>query len=120
MDIKITPVNINLLSQQEDYLLKKLKGLAKFSKSFGEKNDLFVTVGKIFPQQETGEIFFAEAKFSIPGKDIVCKVKGSSIKEIANRLKLNLRRLMVENRKTKQSRFRRLARLLKEKFNFRV
>ena len=117
MNIKIIPVDIELLNQQRKELEEKLKDLEKVGQSYGERSLLTVTIGKIISKQETGEIFFAEANFQIPGKDIICKVQGSSIEETTNILKDKLKNLMVKSKELKKGRFRRLARALKNKLH---
>ena len=117
MNIKIIPVDIELLNQQREELEEKLKDLEKISQRYGERSLLTITIGKIVSRQETGEIFFAEANFAIPGKDIICKVQGSSIEETVDRLKDKLKSLMIKNKELKKGRFRRLARALKNKLH---
>jgi|GEM_PF-1533423 len=116
MNIRIIPINIKLLDQQEEYLEKNLKTLEKVSKRYGAKADLTVNIGKITSQQQTGEIFFAEANFAIPGNDIFYKTTGENIEEVTKKLKNNLKSLIVKDKDFKKGRFRRLARLFKRKF----
>ncbi|RLG14709.1 hypothetical protein DRN69_03960 [Candidatus Pacearchaeota archaeon] len=115
MNIKIIPSDIELLNQQIEEIEKKLKDLEKIGQRYGEESLLTITIGKIISKQETGEIFFADANFTIPGKDIICKVHGSSIEETTNRLKDKLKNLMIKNKELRKGRFRRLARALKNK-----
>ncbi|MDD3098453.1 MAG: hypothetical protein PHU82_01335 [Candidatus Pacebacteria bacterium] len=118
MNIKINPTNIKLLDQQQEYLEKNLKSLEKVTGYYGDKADLTVTIGKVTSQQQTGEIFFAEANFAVPGKDIIHKVKGENIEEVTKKLKNNLKNLIAKDKELKTGRFRRMARLLKNKFHF--
>ena len=118
MNIKIVPVDIKLLNQQKEYLEKRIKNLEKIGQRYGEGSLLTITIGKITSNQETGEIFFAEANFAIPGKDIICKVQGSDIEETMDRLSDKLKNLMVKNKELRKGRFRRLARALKDKLHF--
>ncbi len=115
MNIKIVPKDIKLLNQHKEYLEKRTKNLEKISQRYGERSLLTITIGKITSNQETGEIFFAEANFAIPGKDIICKVQGSNIEETIDRLCNKLKNLMVKNKELRKGRFRRLARTLKDK-----
>ncbi|HZI95861.1 MAG TPA: hypothetical protein VFD40_01595 [Candidatus Paceibacterota bacterium] len=115
MNIKIIPVDIELLNQQREELEEKLKDLEKVGQRYGKESLLTITIGRIISKQETGEIFFAEANFQIPGKDIICKVQGSSIEETINRLKDKLKSLIIKKKELKEGRFRRLARALKNK-----
>ncbi len=118
MNIKIVPKDIELLNQQRENIEQKLKDLEKIGQRYGERSLLTVTIGKIISKQETGEIFFAEANFAIPGKDIICKVQGSNIEETTDRLKDKLKSLMIKNKELRKDRFRRLARSLKDKLHF--
>lgn len=118
MNIKIVPVDIKLLDQQKEYLEKKVKNLEKVGQRYGERSLLTITIGKVTSNQETGEIFFAEANFAIPGKDIICKVLGGNIEEITDRLCDKLKSLMIKNKELRKGRFRRLARALKDKLHF--
>jgi ribosome-associated translation inhibitor RaiA len=117
MNIRINPVNIKLLDKQQEYLEKNLKVLEKVTKHYKDKADLTVNIGKVTSQQQTGEIFFAEANFAIPGKDIVYKTTGGSFEEVVKKLKNNLKSLIVKDKGMKKGRFRRLARLLKRKLH---
>jgi len=118
MNIKVVPVNIELLNQQKEYLDRRIKSLEKIGQRYGERSLLTITIGKITSNQETGEIFFAEANFSIPGKDIICKVQGSDIEEAIDRLNDKLKSLMIKNKELRKGRFRRLARVMKDKLHF--
>jgi ribosome-associated translation inhibitor RaiA len=118
MNIKIVPVNIKLLDQQKEYLEKRIKNLEKVGQRYGERSLLTITMGKVTSNQETGEIFFAEANFAIPGKDIICKVQGNNIEETMDRLCDKLKSLMIKNKELRKGRFRRLARALKDKLHF--
>ena len=118
MDIKIVPIDIELLDQQREKIEEKLKDLEKIGQRYGERSLLTVTIGKIISKQETGEIFFADANFAIPGKDIICKVQGSNTEETIDRLKDKLKGLMIKNKELRKGRFRRLARALKNKLHF--
>jgi ribosome-associated translation inhibitor RaiA len=118
MNIKIVPKDIELLNQQRGNIEQKLKDLEKIGRRYGERSLLTITIGKIISNQETGEIFFAEANFAIPGKDIICKVQGSNIEETIDRLKDKLKSLMIKSKELRKGRFRRLARVLKDKLHF--
>jgi ribosome-associated translation inhibitor RaiA len=118
MNIKINPTNIKLLEQQQKDLEKNLKSLERVTRYYGDKADLTVTIGKVTSQQQTGKIFFAEANFAVPGKDIIYKAKGESIEEVTKELKNNLKNLIAKDKELKTGRFRRMARLFKKKFHF--
>lgn len=118
MNIKIVPIDIKLLNQQKEYLEKRIKNLEKIGQRYGEGALLTITIGKLTSNQETGEIFFAEANFMIPGKDIICKAQGDDIEETMDRLVDKLKILMIKNKEFKKGRFRRLACALKDKLHF--
>ncbi|MFA5360539.1 MAG: hypothetical protein WC320_01010 [Candidatus Paceibacterota bacterium] len=118
MNIRIIPINITLLDQQKEYLEKNLRTLERITKRYGDVADLTVNIGRITSQQQTGKIFFAEAKFAIPGKDIACKVEGNSIKDVTKKLRNNLKNLIVKEQDLKEDRFKKLGRFFKEKLRW--
>jgi hypothetical protein len=87
--------------------------LEKFTRHFGEKADLEVTLIRDTHHHEIGDIFLAKAKFKIPGKDLFCEGKGFNLDEAANQLKDNLKRLIIENKETKQSKWRKIAKIFR-------
>ena len=115
MNIKIVPVNIELLDQQRESLDEKLESLEKIAQRYGEGALLTITIKKITSNQETGKIFTAEANFAIPGKDIICKAEGNDFEVTTDKLKDKLKNLMIKNKELRNGRFRRLARSLKNK-----
>ncbi|MDD5760670.1 MAG: hypothetical protein PHF45_01275, partial [Candidatus Pacebacteria bacterium] len=94
------------------------KSLERAAKRYGDAADLTVNIGKITSQQQTGEIFFGEAKFAIPGKDIAYKVKGNSIEDVTKKLKNNLKNLIAKDKDSRISRFKKLGRFSKEKIHW--
>lgn len=118
ISIKISALKTNLLSYDKEFLEKKLKELEKYSRFFRRSLQLDVNIEKTTNSQ-SGEIYSAEARLYIPGNDINCKVTASNIKELAVLLKDNLKRLIIEHRKTRESFFRRTARKFKEKIMWR-
>ncbi len=117
LNIRINALKTKLLPSEKDFIEKKLKGLEKYCRYFKRNLDLEVNIEK-FLNSQSGDIYSAEARLFIPGNDINCKVRASSIKEAANLLKDDLKRLIIEHRKTKESLFRRTARKLKEKLTW--
>lgn len=111
MKLIINTQNLELLEAVRNKIEKSLRGLEKFTKRFGEKADLEVTLTKDTNHHETGDIFLAKAKFQIPGKDLFCEGKGSSLDEATSRLKDSLKRLIIENKKTKQSQWRKIVKI---------
>ncbi len=118
LNIRINALKTKLLPSEKDFIEKKLKSLEKYCSYFKRDLDLEVNIEKSLNSQ-SGDIYSAEARLFIPGNDIHCQVKASSIKEAANLLKDDLKRLIIEHRKTKESLFRRTARKLKEKLAWR-
>jgi len=114
LKIRISALKTKLLPSEKDFLEKKLKSLEKYCSYFKRDLDLEVNIEKSLNSQ-SGDIYSAEARLFVPGNDIHCQVKASSIKELANLLKDDLKRLIIEHHKTKESLFRRTARKLKEK-----
>ena len=115
MNIKIVPVNIELLNQQRENLEKKLENLETIAQRYGEGALLIITIKRITSNQETGKIFAAEANFAIPGKDIICKAEGNNFEVTTDKLKDKLKNSMIKNKELRKGRFRRLARSLKNK-----
>jgi len=119
MNITITPKNFELLETYKTNIELKLKNLEKLTKRFGAKADLDVTIVKDTKHHETGNIFFAKAKFQIPGKDLFCEEKGFSLDEAVDKLKDNLKRLIIENKEIKQSYWRKFTKIFK-KYNVSI
>ena len=117
LNIRINALKTKLLPSEKDFIEKKLKSLEKYCSYFKRDLDLEVNIEKSLNSQ-SGDIYSAETRLFIPGNDIHCQVKASSIKKAANLLKDDLKRLIIEHRKTKESLFRRTARKLKEKLTW--
>ncbi len=117
MNIKITSPQGNLLTSEREDLEKKLTRLEKLTRHYGDKADLEVVIKKILPQ-ETGEVFSAEAKFMIPGKDLYCRVRAKSINTLGDKLKDKLRSLIVSQKGTKITHWRRMTRIFKRRRRF--
>jgi len=118
MNLTITPKNFELLETYKINIEAKLKNLEKFTRRFGTKADLDVTIIQDTKHHETGNIFFAKAKFQIPGKDLFCEEKGSSLDEAVDKLKDNLKRLIIENKEIKQSYWRKVTKIFRRKSEF--
>ncbi|MFA5392094.1 MAG: HPF/RaiA family ribosome-associated protein [Candidatus Paceibacterota bacterium] len=114
MNITITSKNFELLKTYKNNIEVKFNNLEKFTKRFKNKVDLDVTIIKDTKSHETGNIFFAKAKFQIPGKDLFCEEKGSSLDEAVDKLKDSLKRLIIENKEIKQSYWRRIAKIFRK------
>ena len=114
MNLTINPKNFELLEIYKTNIETKLKNLEKLTKRFGTKADLDITIIQDTKHHETGNIFFAKAKFQIPGKDLFCEEKGSSLDEATDRLKDSLKRLIIENKETKQSQWRKIAKIFRK------
>lgn len=114
MNIRIIPNNLELLETYKNNIETKLRTLEKFTKQFGAKADLEITLSKITNRHERGDIYSSQAKFQIPGKDLFCEENGSSLDEVTDRLKDNLKRLIIENKETRQSKWRRFAKIFKK------
>lgn len=115
MHIKIVAKDIDLLSRQSEEIEAKFKELERISRRYGTRHLLTITIGRNMARQETGEVFFAEANFAIPGKDIICRAQGESIEAVADQLKDKLKNLMVKNKEYRESRLKKLARAVKKK-----
>lgn len=114
MNLIITTQNLELLEGVRNKIEKTLQGLEKFTKHFGEKADLEVTLIRDTRHHEVGDIFLAKAKFEIPGKDLFCEGKGYSLDEATNQLKDNLKRLIIENKEIRQSYWRKFTKIFRK------
>ena len=114
MNLTITPKNFELLETYKTNIEAKLKNLEKLTKRFGTKADLDVTIIQDTKHHETGNIFFAKAKFQIPGKDLFCEERGSSLDGVIDKLKDNLKRLIIENKEIKQTNWRRFVKIFQK------
>lgn len=114
MNIIINPQNFELLEAYKTNIENKLKTLEKFTKRFGSETDLEITLVQDTKHHETGDIFFAKAKFKIPGKDLFCEEKGSNLEEAVDKLKDRLKRLIIENKEIKQSSWRKFFKLFRK------
>jgi len=112
--IKISVLKTNLLPQQKELIEKKIRQLEKYCRYFRRNLNLDISIEKA-NSLETKNVYTAEARLYIPGNDIYSKVEASSIEELADSLKDNLKRLIIEHKKTRESFFRRTARKFKEK-----
>ena len=114
MNLTINPKNFELLETYKNTIEEKLRTLEKFTKQFGAKADLEITLSKITNRHETGDIFSGQAKFQIPGKDIFCEEQGGSLDEVTDKLKDRLKRLIIEKKEIKQSKWRKFMKLFKK------
>ncbi len=118
MNLTIASKNFELLETYKNNIEVKFNNLEKFTKRFGTKVDLDVTIVKDTKRHETGDIFFAKAKFQIPGKDLFCEEKGSSLDEAVDKLKDSLKRLIIENKEIKQSYWRKVTKIFRRQSEF--
>lgn len=112
MKVFIYHQNIDLLENQRLSIEHKMLMLDKFTKRFGDQADLDIFITKATNRHSQGNIFIAEAKFKIPGKDIFCKEMGGTLDEAIDRLKDRLKRLLIENKEAKYTKWRRLIKFL--------
>ncbi|MGB9763599.1 MAG: HPF/RaiA family ribosome-associated protein [Minisyncoccia bacterium] len=108
MRINIYTQNFELLNIQKEYIEKKMLALEKFTKRFNREIDLDIYLVQVSKHHQEGNIFTIEAKLKLPGKDIFCKKEGSSIQEIVEMLKDELKRLIVKIKKTQQSKWKKI------------
>ena len=118
MNIKIISNNLELLETYQTIIETKLQTLEKFTGQFGTKADLEVVISRITNRHETGDIFSAQAKFQIPGKDIFCEEKGQSLNEVTDKLKDHLKRLIIEKKELKRSYWRKVTKIFRRKSEF--
>lgn len=118
MKITIIAQNFALLETYRSNIEAKLKSLEKFTKRFGEKADLDITIVQEAKHREAKNIFFARAKFQIPGKNLFCEARGDSLDASIDQLKDNLKRLIVENKEIKQNYWKKMIKIFKRQPRF--
>lgn len=106
MKIIIKTKNFELTPALENFVNKKIGGLRKFLGSFQnhvlpiatgrELFDTFVEIGKETTHHRKGDVFMAEAKIYMPGKNIFAKTRGEdmikSINELRDEMEAEIRR----------------------------
>ena len=117
MQINISTLGTELLEAREKSLRKKLLSLRRYSRRFG-KSPILNIILKKDTHHQTGDIYFIQANLSVPGKDISCEVKGGTIEEASDKLYDTLKDLIIEKKKTRESKLRKLARKVKDKLRF--
>lgn len=117
MQIRISTLGIKLLNIQEEQIKEELSSLQRFTKRFGTSAVLNLIIKKVTPHQ-AGDVYLVQASLAIPGKDITIEVEGNSIEATVNELRDKLKYAIIENRKIKESKWRKFARKLKDKLRF--
>ncbi len=118
INIKISAPKVSLLSYERELIEKKMKELERYSRYFKRDLQLDINIEKSNASQ-TGDIYTAEGRLYIPGKDLNCQVEGKNIEDLAIRLRDNLKKLIIEHRKIRENFFKRATRKLKEKLIWR-
>lgn len=98
MQIRITSSDISLTPELRAFIEKKIGTLAHFLKHLEEKGDVLVDVeiSRRTKHHQTGEIFYAEANISVPGKILRGESYAKDIQMAINSLRHILKVEMVE------------------------
>lgn len=114
MKIIISGNQINLTEAMKQYAEKKLNGLDKF---FDKIIEAKVTLGMETHHHQKGDIFFAECKMQVPGKDLFAKKSAKDIytavdilkdeveaelKKYKQKIRGNVKKNQSETRKNKE------------------
>ncbi|MDQ5882827.1 MAG: HPF/RaiA family ribosome-associated protein [Patescibacteria group bacterium] len=113
MKILLSSQNLELLSAVQQRLEKKLQTLERFTRKFGPEVVLEVLLVRDTKHHERGNIYSAQAKLKIPGKDIFYEAEGTTLEEAVDKLKDNLKRLLIENKEKKESVWKKIAKIAK-------
>lgn len=106
MQIIIKTRDFELTETLESFINKKMGGLRKFMKAFeghrlpitGGKNlfDMYVDIGKETNRHKKGEVYLAEARLYLPGKNLFVKEVSEDIMaaiiEIRDELEVEIRK----------------------------
>lgn len=106
MNIIVKARNFELTGAIESFVQKKMTGLKKFMKAFeghhlpvpGGKNlfDVMVDIGKETNRHKKGEVFVAEARIYLPGKNLFVKEVSENIQtavsEVRDELETEIRK----------------------------
>lgn len=87
MQIIISGKGVNLTDAIESYVTKKINSLEKFFKSIVR---IEVIVGKETNHHAKGQIFYAEGKLEVPGRDVFVRKGGTTVYEAVDWLKDHL------------------------------
>lgn len=97
MKIIIKTKNLEITPALDSFINKKIGGLRKFLGSFENHRlpmaegrnlfDTFVEVGKENMHHRKGDVFAAEAKIYLPGKNLFAKTHGEDMIKIINELR---------------------------------
>jgi ribosomal subunit interface protein len=114
MEIRIVSDNLSILNKQKERIEKKLNSLERFLKRYSiHKLEIIFSQSNF---QEKGEIFSAQIRVILPGKDLLLEEKEGDIDVLISKIYKAIKNQVINLKEKKQSRIKRLARVIKEKF----
>ena len=114
MNINIKATNMDLTDTLRDYVHSKIGALEKIIGSSEDVN-LFVEIGKESNHHNKGEVYMAEVRTRISGKDYYIKKFESNLYAAIDAVKDDLIRDVKVDKKRGETLFRRGARSLKKR-----
>ncbi len=114
MEIRIVSDNLKLLDKQKELIEKKLGSLQRYLERYSLK-DIEVILSSRH-SQEKGNVICVEVRVILPGKDLFLKEEGENIPFLINKVKKELKNNLINLNKKKQSKFKKIGRLIKENF----
>ena len=88
MNIVIKTKNIELTDSLENYINKRIEGLAKFLQ---DSSDVFVDIKKETLHHKKGDIFKTEAIVQLPGKKMVAVATGDDLGKTVTKVRDELK-----------------------------
>lgn len=115
MQINIKATNIDLTHEIKDYVNEKINSLQKFLPA-GKGVNIFIEIGKDSNHHQNGpDVFLAEARFNIDGKDFYIKDRAGELFSAIDLVKDETLRQVKDLRGRKRDLFVRGARSLKKR-----
>lgn len=115
MNINIKATNIELNSEIRDYVNEKISSLQKFLPA-GKDVNIFIEIGKDSNHHQNGpDVFLAEARFNIDGKDFYIKDRAGELLSAIDLVKDEALRQVKDLRGRKRDLFVRGARKIKKR-----
>jgi len=114
MEIRIVSDNLPILDKQKEKIEKKLNSLERFLKRYSiHKLEIIFSQNS---SQEKGEIFSAQIRVILPGKDLLLEERERSLDILINKIYKLIKNQAINLKEKKQSKIKRLARMIKARF----
>ncbi|MGE4554581.1 MAG: HPF/RaiA family ribosome-associated protein [Candidatus Paceibacterota bacterium] len=114
MRIRIISDNLSILDHQKEKIEKKLNSLKRYLQRYSLSE-----IEIIFSQEaskEKGNIFSAQVRLILPGKDLNLEEKGETLDILIHKIYKTLKNQIYHLKEKKQSKLKKIAHLIKEKF----